>query len=80
MGEVCAIDGRYAIALGNGQTSRLHGFQLAVRGGKAHAARARECAYAPAGPVDPEPSKKLPTSTARHQVVEHRTLVYRINR
>jgi len=71
MGEVRAVDGRYTVALGNGQTSRLHGFQFAVRGGEAHAARARECADAPADPVDPEPAKKLPTRAACHQIVEH---------
>ena len=73
MGEVRAIDGRYTVTLGNGQTSRFHGFQLAVRSGEAHAARARECADAPADPVNPEPSQKLPTRAARHQVLEHTT-------
>jgi hypothetical protein len=71
MGEVRAIDGRYTVALGNGQTCRFHGFQFAVRGGEAHPARARECADAPAGPVGPEPPKKLPTCTTCHQIIEH---------
>jgi hypothetical protein len=73
MGEVGAVNGRYAVALGDGQARSFHGFQLAVRRGEAHAGRACECADTPAGPVGPEPAKKLPTSAARHQVVEHTT-------
>src|SRR5439155_1230688 len=53
MGKVRSVDGRYTVTLGNGQTGRFHGFQLAVRGGEAHPARARECADAPADPVNP---------------------------
>jgi hypothetical protein len=71
MGEVRAVNGRYTIPLADGQASGFHGFQLAVRGGEADAARARECADTPAGPVGPEPAKKLPTSATRHQVIEH---------
>jgi hypothetical protein len=44
MGDVRAIDGRYSVALGEGQTGRFHGFQLAMRGGEADATRASECA------------------------------------
>ena len=71
MGKVRAVDSRDTVALGDGQAGGLHRFQLAVRRSEAHSARARERADTPAGPVGPEPPKKLPTSAARHQVVEH---------
>ena len=73
MGEVRAVNRRYTVALGDCQSSGLHGFQFAVCRGEAHAASARECADTPADSVGPEPAKKLPTRAARHQVVEHRT-------
>ena len=42
MGEVRTVDGSNAVALGDGQPSGLHGFQLAVRGSETHCrARAR---------------------------------------